>query len=72
MPTSEQKKKLLKAKIAIALHNELGRVHRYGLKKFVLVKSMTYDPMTSPNRLPFGHRASRSRQKCLKARLMLA
>ena len=26
MPTPEQKKKLLKAKIAVALHNELGRV----------------------------------------------
>jgi hypothetical protein len=26
MPTREQKKKLLKAKIAIALHDELGRV----------------------------------------------
>ncbi len=26
MTTSEQKKKLLKAKIAIALHDELGRV----------------------------------------------
>jgi hypothetical protein len=26
MPTPEQKKKLLKAKIAIALHDELGRV----------------------------------------------
>jgi hypothetical protein len=26
MPTQEQKKKLLKAKIAVALHNELGRV----------------------------------------------
>ncbi len=26
MATSEQKKKLLKAKIAVALHNELGRV----------------------------------------------
>jgi hypothetical protein len=26
MPTSEQKKKLLKAKIAVALHDELGRV----------------------------------------------
>jgi hypothetical protein len=28
MPTREQKKKLLKAKIAIALHDELGRVPR--------------------------------------------
>jgi len=26
MPSQEQKKKLLKAKIAVALHNELGRV----------------------------------------------
>jgi hypothetical protein len=26
MATTEQKKKLLKAKIAVALHNELGRV----------------------------------------------
>ena len=26
MPSSEQKKKLLKAKIAVALHDELGRV----------------------------------------------
>jgi hypothetical protein len=26
MPTSEQMKKLLKAKIAVALHDELGRV----------------------------------------------
>jgi hypothetical protein len=26
MPTQEQKKKLLKAKIAVALHDELGRV----------------------------------------------
>jgi len=26
MPSPEQKKKLLKAKIAVALHNELGRV----------------------------------------------
>jgi len=26
MPTSEQKKKLLKAKIAVVLHSELGRV----------------------------------------------
>jgi hypothetical protein len=26
MPTPEQKKKLLKAKIAVALHDELGRV----------------------------------------------
>jgi hypothetical protein len=26
MPTREQKKKLLKAKIAVALHSELGRV----------------------------------------------
>jgi hypothetical protein len=26
MATSEQKKKLLKAKIAVALHDELGRV----------------------------------------------
>lgn len=26
MPTPEQKKKLLKAKIALALHSELGRV----------------------------------------------
>jgi hypothetical protein len=26
MPTSDQKKKLLKAKIAVALQNELGRV----------------------------------------------
>jgi hypothetical protein len=26
MPTTEQKKKLLKAKIAVALHAELGRV----------------------------------------------
>ncbi len=26
MPTSDQKKKLLKAKIAVALHDELGRV----------------------------------------------
>ena len=26
MPTPEQKKKLLKAKIAVALHHELGRV----------------------------------------------
>jgi hypothetical protein len=25
MPTTEQKKKLLKAKIAVALHDELGR-----------------------------------------------
>ncbi len=28
MTTPEQKKKLLKAKIAVALHNELGRVPR--------------------------------------------
>jgi hypothetical protein len=28
MPTPEQKKKLLKAKIALALHSELGRVPR--------------------------------------------
>lgn len=28
MPTPEQKKKLLKAKIAVALHSELGRVPR--------------------------------------------
>jgi hypothetical protein len=28
MPTPEQKKKLLKAKIAVALHDELGRVPR--------------------------------------------
>jgi hypothetical protein len=28
MPTLEQKKKLLKAKIAVALHDELGRVPR--------------------------------------------
>jgi hypothetical protein len=28
MATTEQKKKLLKAKIAVALHNELGRVPR--------------------------------------------
>jgi hypothetical protein len=26
MPTTEQKKKLLKAKIAVAMHDELGRV----------------------------------------------
>jgi len=26
MPTTKQKKKLLKAKIAVALHDELGRV----------------------------------------------
>jgi hypothetical protein len=26
MPSSEQKRKLLKAKIAVALHDELGRV----------------------------------------------
>ena len=26
MPSSEQKKKLLKAKIAVALHDELGRI----------------------------------------------
>ena len=26
MPTTEQKKRLLKAKIAVALHDELGRV----------------------------------------------
>jgi hypothetical protein len=26
MPTPEQKKKLLKAKIAVALHDELGRI----------------------------------------------
>jgi hypothetical protein len=26
MPSAEQKKKLLKAKIAVALHDELGRV----------------------------------------------
>ena len=26
MPTTDQKKKLLKAKIAVALHEELGRV----------------------------------------------
>jgi hypothetical protein len=26
MPTPEQKKKILKAKIAVALHDELGRV----------------------------------------------
>jgi hypothetical protein len=26
MPTQEQKKKLLRAKIAVALHDELGRV----------------------------------------------
>jgi hypothetical protein len=26
MPSTEQKKKLLKAKIAVALHDELGRV----------------------------------------------
>jgi hypothetical protein len=26
MPTPEQKKRLLKAKIAVALHDELGRV----------------------------------------------
>ena len=26
MPTTDQKKKLLKAKIAVALHDELGRV----------------------------------------------
>jgi hypothetical protein len=26
MPTTEQKKKLLKAKIAVVLHDELGRV----------------------------------------------
>jgi len=26
MPSQEQKKRLLKAKIAVALHNELGRV----------------------------------------------
>jgi hypothetical protein len=26
MPTLEQKKKLLKAKIAVALHDELGRI----------------------------------------------
>jgi hypothetical protein len=26
MPSTEQKRKLLKAKIAVALHNELGRV----------------------------------------------
>ncbi len=26
MPTTEQKKRLLKAKIAVALHSELGRV----------------------------------------------
>jgi hypothetical protein len=28
MATAEQKKRLLKAKIAVALHNELGRVPR--------------------------------------------
>jgi hypothetical protein len=28
MPTTEQKKKLLKAKIAVALHDELGRVSK--------------------------------------------
>ena len=28
MPSPEQKKKLLKAKIAVALHDELGRVPR--------------------------------------------
>ena len=28
MSSTEQKKKLLKAKIAVALHNELGRVPR--------------------------------------------
>jgi hypothetical protein len=27
MATTEQKKRLLKAKIAVALHDELGRVH---------------------------------------------
>jgi hypothetical protein len=28
MPTTEQKKQLLKAKIAVALHDELGRVSK--------------------------------------------
>jgi hypothetical protein len=28
MPSADQKKKLLKAKIAVALHDELGRVPR--------------------------------------------
>jgi hypothetical protein len=30
MPTPDQKKKLLKAKIAVALHDELGRVPKEG------------------------------------------
>jgi hypothetical protein len=42
MPSSEQKKKLLKAKIAVALHDELGRVPKdeEGNQIFLLTRVM--------------------------------
>jgi hypothetical protein len=43
MPTSEQKKKLLKAKIAVALHDELGRVpKKEGIDNVFLLARVMY------------------------------
>jgi hypothetical protein len=43
MATSEQKKKLLKAKIAVALHDELGRVpKKEEIENVFLMASVMY------------------------------
>jgi hypothetical protein len=43
MPSSEQKKKLLKAKIAVALHDELGRVPKdEEVNQFFLLTCVMY------------------------------
>jgi hypothetical protein len=41
MTSTEQKKKLLKAKIAVALHNELGRVPKEEEIKAISGKELT-------------------------------
>jgi hypothetical protein len=44
MPTPEQKKNLLKAKIAVALHDELGRVPKTEEIDQVLSRSCVIEP----------------------------
>jgi hypothetical protein len=56
MPTPDQKKKLLKAKIAVALHDELGRVPkkeeieqvflRKSCKSFLIPRSLRLTALT--------------------------
>jgi hypothetical protein len=46
MPTPEQKKKLLKAKIAVALQDELGRVpKKEEIEQVFLLARVMYEPV---------------------------